>query len=363
MTEIKKNCKSNKHNSSSNLHQNDSKFQVNLNSIAKEINSYNNNRSSNKILREKYKNLKNSKSSDKKAILNKKYMKLFEKDLENVHFYTALNSIEEEEDEEEFITIDLQKKTLKKLLRNYNEEKETNLLSEVNVDGIECDKKLDLKTKMNGNNEENLFLCAIIDLIEGKNNTNNNKKSKSPLFDNENELNTNNKKNNSSKNVNNNDNMDNFKFYNMLKNYKNCSAKSTKSTSVNIECTKTSTKHNTVNTNKSVNISIPTNNLVDDDENLDDDSFETLELSDLKKNSLNSNEFDFTNDQLVRIFKRFKSDFGGKNESLKFEIEQILTELNTIYTSNDVIYKRYNKYVSLFSLLLFIFYLDSFNSK
>ena len=53
-------------------------------------------------------------------------------------------------------------KTLKKLLRNYNEERETNLLCEVDADGdgIKCNKKLDFKTKFSGNsgnnNEENL---------------------------------------------------------------------------------------------------------------------------------------------------------------------------------------------------------------
>jgi len=351
MNEIYKNYNFKKN--SQNLHQNESKFQVNLNSIAKEINSYNNNRSMNKILKETDKNLKMTNSSDKKNILNKKYMKLFEKDLENLHFFMALNS-NEKEDDQEFITIDLQKKTLKKLLRNYNEERETNLLCEVDADGdgIKCNKKLDFKTKFSGNsgnnNEENLFLCAI-DLIEGnknKNNINNNKHSQVQLTENDTEINENNKNSNSSFK---NNNKENTKFKNKVNKFKNYSGrKSTKSTSINIEYTKTSTKHNTINTNRKMsnNISNP-NNLTEENENFEDDSgSETLNLSDLKQYSLNSNEFDFTNDQLVRLFTRFKSDFGGKNESLKFEIEQILNELNINYTSNDVIYKRYSKYVS-----------------
>jgi len=76
--------------------------------------------------------------------------------------------------------------------------------------------------------------------------------------------------------------------------------------------------------------------------NADEDSEDGLNLENLSNSELN-----FTNDQLVKLFKRFKSDLDGKNQSMKFEIEQILSDLNCQYSSYqvDILYKRYNKYI------------------
>ena len=74
--------------------------------------------------------IKNSKENNTKGShlmmtsMNRQNMKLIEKELESIHLIQYLDSIVEED--EEVITIDLRKKTLKKLLRYYNEKENDN---------------------------------------------------------------------------------------------------------------------------------------------------------------------------------------------------------------------------------------------
>jgi hypothetical protein len=191
------------------------------------------------------KNVGNKLSSiNKKSIMNKKYMQFIEKDLENVHFIQMLESIAEE-DEEEFITINLQKKTIKKLLRNLKNE---NGMDRYLFSAIKCELKDRKSDEIN--QVLNPFDNELFDNIFPKKQENN-------------------------------------------------------------------------------------------------EMYKAEVIDDLKLMNLNKSELNLTNDQLVKLFKRFKSDLDGKNQSMKFEIDQILDDLNNQFTlHNDSLYKRYNKYVS-----------------
>jgi hypothetical protein len=62
--------------------------------------------------------------------MNRQNMKIIEKELESIHLIQYLDSIVEED--EEVVTIDLRKKTLKKLLRYYNEKEHDNIKEAAN---------------------------------------------------------------------------------------------------------------------------------------------------------------------------------------------------------------------------------------
>ena len=89
--------------------------------------------------------IKNSKENNTKSsyfmmtTMNRQNMKLIEKELESIHLIQYLDSIVEED--EEVITIDLRKKTLKKLLRYYNEKENDNI-----KDTVDQESKLNSKT-------------------------------------------------------------------------------------------------------------------------------------------------------------------------------------------------------------------------
>jgi hypothetical protein len=80
--------------------------------------------------------------------INRQNMKLVEKELESIHLIQYLDSIVEED--EEVITIDLRKKTLKKLLRYYNE-KENDIIKEAPNQETKTNKET---KEMNENIEE-----------------------------------------------------------------------------------------------------------------------------------------------------------------------------------------------------------------
>lgn len=89
--------------------------------------------------------IKNSKENNTKSsyfmmtTMNRQNMKLIEKELESIHLIQYLDSIVEED--EEVITIDLRKKTLKKLLRYYNEKENDNI-----KDTVDQESKLNSKS-------------------------------------------------------------------------------------------------------------------------------------------------------------------------------------------------------------------------
>lgn len=222
---------------------------------------------------DKKQNKQHLSSNNKKSKISKKYLQLIENDLENVHFIQMLDSIAEE-DEEDFITINLQKKTIKKLLRNYNN-KEEESLGEVIYNSI--------KSAIKGNSNKkgrklDLVISSAYQQLEDQT------KAEGNAAD----------------------------IINLIK--------------------KESQTTNTISNN--------TNNNSDTVNNEDED--EDINLENLNKSDLN-----FTNDQLVKLFKRFKSDLDGKHQSIKFEIDQIFNDLNTQFSYQiDEMYKKYNKYVS-----------------
>lgn len=108
--------------------------------------------------------IKSSKENNTKSsyfmmtTMNRQNMKLIEKELESIHLIQYLDSIVEED--EEVITIDLRKKTLKKLLRYYNEKESDNTKESVDQE-YKSISKSNIETKEISEKKEERDECKL----------------------------------------------------------------------------------------------------------------------------------------------------------------------------------------------------------
>ena len=304
-------------------------------------------------LKEKYESFiyKNSKkgrmprnSYNKKEIFNRKYFKVFQNDLNyNFKYMFTLDSIEEE-NEEDIISIDLKKKTLKKLLRNYNVVDEVKEI--ITSQGISTNIKKEYKKK-----KEEKTKTPPEEILRAY-------KFYSYIVEKYKEKNTENMENCYEKMVEE-YNLGEWKGRKMSGNSKNSMISNKSKKEKQKEKEDKSKNNDFFNENESQK---------ELEENKEEQKIEKKQNS-LEEVIISLDEFKYkkiseinlTNEELSKIFNKFKADFGGKNESMKFEIEQVLKDINNSFTPNQVIYKRYCKYVRRKIIFPFLIYLIPFN--